>query len=67
MTVKVSKSFVDFDNQLVEAGTYEGAEIVRRGYAEGRANWFWNIVQNNRVLAVTVGYPPKSHAVKGGV
>ena len=60
MTVTVTERFIDFDGKGVDAGEYDGATIKRMGYAEGRANWFWNILQGGRVVAVTVGHPPNS-------
>ena len=63
MTVTIAERFIDFDGKGVDAGEYEGATIVRMGYAVGRANWFWNILQAGRVLAVTIGHPPYSKQV----
>lgn len=59
--VIISKPFVDFDGVEVEQQTILGS-VVRRGYAQGRANYFWNITSSGRVVATTVGYPPHTHA-----
>ncbi len=60
MTVTATERFIDHDGKGVDAGEYEGATIVRMVYAQGRVNFFWNILQGGRVLAVTVGHPPHS-------
>ena len=57
MTVTISKQFFDWDGVKVSAGSFAG-EIVRRGYSKSQKNWFWNIISEGAVKAVTLGHPP---------
>lgn len=67
MSVYVREGFEDWDKKMVRAGTYEGAYIVRMGYAQGRGNWFWNIIQDGNAVAVTLGHPPHTVATSDPV
>lgn len=60
--VVVDQGFFDWDNVKVQAGTYENATIERKGYANNF--YFWNIVCDGAVLAVTKGHPPMSYMVE---
>ena len=63
--VTISKPFRDRDGVCVFAQQFEG-ELVRRGYSEDHHNWFWNIIADGRVVAVTLGHPPHTEVVQHG-
>ncbi len=62
--VVIDKPFKDFDKRTIAAGVYENAVVKRMGYSEDSRNWFWNIIQDGRVVAVTFGYPKNTRAVR---
>jgi len=55
--VTVAQQFTDFDGRTVISGTYVNATIVRMGYSHVGKCYFWNIISNDNVFAVTRGYP----------
>jgi hypothetical protein len=64
--IEITRLFSDFDHQTITPGSYHGS-IVRRGYCYEKNNWFWNILIDGAVLAVTVGYPPHTQIFRNEV
>lgn len=54
---KVTKDFEDFDGRFIPVGTVCEAR-QRCDFSKRRGDYFWNLISEGSVVAVTVGEPP---------